>query len=58
MLHMDHELGSLESGKKANLVIIDENWNVRVTFRRGYSVGWGMRHPLPALKKLGYTYGS
>jgi len=35
LLKIDHEVGSLESGKKANIVLIDEELNVKVTFVKG-----------------------
>lgn len=35
LLKIDHEVGSLESGKKANIVLIDQELNVKVTFVNG-----------------------
>lgn len=35
LLQIDHEVGSLESGKKANIVLIDQELNVQITFVNG-----------------------
>jgi N-acetylglucosamine-6-phosphate deacetylase len=35
LLDIDHEVGSLEIGKKANIAFIDQNWNVQATFVGG-----------------------
>ncbi|WP_201716717.1 N-acetylglucosamine-6-phosphate deacetylase [Rossellomorea arthrocnemi] len=40
LLKIDHEVGSLEIGKKANIVLIDDKWDVRATFVGGEMV-WG-----------------
>ena len=38
LLNIDHEVGSLEIGKKANIALIDEKWDVRATFVGGEMV--------------------
>jgi N-acetylglucosamine-6-phosphate deacetylase len=38
LLNIDHEVGSLEIGKKANITLIDEKWDVRATFVGGEMV--------------------
>jgi N-acetylglucosamine-6-phosphate deacetylase len=38
LLKMDHLLGSIEPGKRANLVILDAEFNVRMTFLHGRMV--------------------
>lgn len=35
LLKIDHEVGSLKSGKKANIVLVDQELNVKVTFVNG-----------------------
>ncbi|WP_088043066.1 N-acetylglucosamine-6-phosphate deacetylase [Bacillus sp. EAC] len=35
LLNIDHEVGSLEPGKKANIVMIDQKLNVKATFING-----------------------
>ncbi|WP_299744438.1 N-acetylglucosamine-6-phosphate deacetylase [uncultured Rossellomorea sp.] len=41
LLNIDHEIGTLEIGKKANIAFIDQNWNVQATFVNG-EVVWDM----------------
>lgn len=38
LLKIDHEVGSLEVGKKANIVFIDDQFNVKATFVNGNMV--------------------
>ncbi|WP_088072016.1 N-acetylglucosamine-6-phosphate deacetylase [Gottfriedia luciferensis] len=35
LLKIDHEVGSIESEKKANIVLVDENLNIQATFING-----------------------
>jgi N-acetylglucosamine-6-phosphate deacetylase len=35
LLNIDHEVGSLEPGKKANIVLIDHKLTVQATFIKG-----------------------
>ncbi|WP_404444295.1 N-acetylglucosamine-6-phosphate deacetylase [Sutcliffiella horikoshii] len=45
LLNIDHEVGSLEIGKKANIALIDGNWGVRATLVGGEMV-WRAKGPL------------
>lgn len=38
LLKIDHEVGSLEAGKKANIVFVDDQFNVQATFINGNMV--------------------